>query len=166
MTNEFSEPHTVYIDEDGATVYKSDVDGRVIYRLTTYKSADTQKEALEQPKYIVEKALVLEYNCAVLYDWSDLQKTDIRQIIKDFSEMYVATGDLYEIVFASKNKLFPFKCPTSILIPADIRLIAEIERHFRELHGEDFSGWTLKHNIDCISTVAEPEKSKNAIDKK
>ncbi|WP_146200215.1 hypothetical protein [Ochrobactrum soli] len=73
---------------------------------------------------------------------------------------------MYEIVFSSKNKLFPFKCPTSILIPADIRLINEIEIHFRELHGEDFSGWTLKHNLDCISTAAEPAKSKNAIDKK
>ncbi|MCH4539454.1 hypothetical protein [Ochrobactrum sp. A-1] len=166
MTNEFSEPRITYIDEDGSTVEKSALDGRLLYRMTTYKSADSQKEALEQPKYIVEKALVLEYNCAVLHDWCDLQKNDIRQIIKDFNDMHVASGDLYEIVFASKNKQFPFNCPTNIKIPADIRLITEINKHFKELHGEDYSGWLLKHDFDCISVSKPTPPSKPRIGEK
>ncbi|MEN3142341.1 hypothetical protein ABDF71_10025 [Ochrobactrum sp. WV_118_8] len=162
IDNGIDEPYTI-THEDGTDVYRYVSDNRVFYKTTTYKAI---KEVVEQPKYIVEKALVLEYNVAVLNDWADLQKPYINRIVKEFSELHSATGDIYEIVFSSKNKQFPFKCPTSIQIPADIRLITEIERHFRELHGEDFSGWTLKHNLDCISTAAEPEKSKNAIDKK
>ncbi len=156
------EPYTI-TNEDGTDVYRYVSDNRVFYKTTTYKAVTGK---IVQPKYIVEKALVLEYNVAVLNDWSDLQKPDLQRIIKEFSELHSASGDMYEIVFASKNKQFPFKCPTSIQIHADIRLITEIERHFKELHGEDFSGWTLKHNLDCISTVSEPVKSKNAIDKK
>lgn len=160
--NGVDEPYTI-THEDVTDVYRYVSDNRVFYKSTTYKAVS---EKIEQPKYIVEKALVLEYNIAVLNEWADLQKPDINRITKDFSELHVATGDMYEIVFSSKNKLFPFKCPTSILIPADIRLLTEIDRHFKELHGDQYSGWVLKHNLDCISTVAEPEKSKNAIDKK
>jgi len=166
MTNEFSEPHRIYTDEDGSTVYKSEIDGRIIYRSTIYQSEESIKLVVEQPKYIIEKGLVFEYNVAVLNDWTDLQKPDIQRIVKEFSELHVAAGDTYEIVFASKNKQFPYKCPTGVLIPADIRLITEIDRHFKELHGDQYSGWTLKHNLNCVENVVKPEASKNAIDKK
>ena len=162
IDNGVDEPYTI-TQEDGTNVYRYVSDNRILYKTTTYRAID---EVIEQPKYIVEKALVLEYNIAVLNEWSDMQKPDIQRVIRDFSELHSATGDMYEIVFSSKNKQLPFKCPTGILIPADIRLISEIEKHFKELHGVDFSGWTLKHNLDCISSAAEPEKSKNAIDKK
>lgn len=166
MTDELSEPRITYIDEDGSTVEKSALDGRVLYRLTTYKSADSLKENVVQPKYIIEKALVLEYNCMILHVWSDLQKTDIEQIINDFNQLHVATGDMYEIVFASKNNDFPFKCPTGIIIPADIRLITEINNHFKELHGEDFSGWILKHELDCVVKPKPAPPSKPRIGEK
>jgi len=155
MTNEFSEPRITYIDEDGSTVEKSTIDGRVLYRLTTYKSADAQKIEIEQPKYIVEKALVLTFKSSCWKEWADLEKEFINEIYQKYTVNNAVKGDLYELVFSSIDKKYSFKSPTGLMLPADFGLLQEIDDYLKVAHKDVYENWTLKHNFDCIS-VSKP----------
>lgn len=155
MTNEFSEPSITYIDEDGSTVEKSTLDGRVLYRVTTFKSADSQKENIEQPNHIIEKALVLTYKSSCCKEWADLEKEFINEIYQKYTVNNAVKGDLYELVFSSSDKKYSFKSPTGLMLPADFGLLQEIDDYLKVAHKDVYENWTLKHNFDCIS-VSKP----------
>ncbi|MCX2696225.1 hypothetical protein [Ochrobactrum chromiisoli] len=166
MTNELSEPRITFIDEDGSTVEKSELDGRVLYRLTTYKSAESQKLEIEQPKYIVEKALVLTYKSSCWQSWADLEKEFINEIYQKYIAHNEIKGDLYELVFSSSDKNYSFKSPTGLMIPADLGLLQEIDDFLKVSHKDVYENWTLKHNFDCISVSKDAPPSKPRIGEK
>lgn len=131
------------------------------YSCQTFKA--TVSEPIAQPSYIVEKALVFEYDSAVLHCWADDQKPIIQHVISQFPD---AEGEMYEVVFASKHAQFPFKCPTGILVPADVRLITELERQLRQEHAKgEPKGWVMKHKFDCITKPKPAPKAQPRISK-
>lgn len=131
----------------------------------TYKNYTVKAYVAEQiqQSFIVEKAVVYEFESPILHYTAD----QLRPIILDvISRSPDAKGEMHEIVLMSLDKRQPFRVPTKIFVPADMQLLSEIQKQMQtEFSDGDPKSWVLKRKFDCISKPKPPAKAKSRVQK-
>lgn len=114
-----------------------------------------------QPSFIVPKALVFEYASGI----GEGIVPDAQQIIKEvLSRFPSATGDMYEVVIASKAKTYLFNYPTKMSIPADMRVIEMIKGMLQNENAKkEPKTWVLKTNFECIEKAKKQPKPRSRV---
>lgn len=77
-----------------------------------------------QPSFIVPKALVFEYESGIGEGIIAIARPIISKVLSRFPAVI---GDMYEVVIASKSKTYLFNYPTKMSIPAEMRIIEQLQ---------------------------------------
>ncbi|WP_445376933.1 hypothetical protein [Pseudochrobactrum asaccharolyticum] len=114
-----------------------------------------------QPSFIVPKALVFEYESGIAHTIVDIARPIISEVLKRFP---TATGDMYEVVIASKSKTYLFNYPTKVFVPADMHIIEQIKTMLQyENDKKEPKTWALKINFECIEKAKKQPKPRSRV---
>lgn len=114
-----------------------------------------------QPSFVVPKAIVFEYESGI----GEGIVADAQQIIKEVLSRFPATsGDMYEVVIASKAKTYLFNYPTKCFVPADMHVIEMIKTMLQHENAKNEpKTWALRTNFECIEKAKKKPKPRSRV---
>lgn len=117
-----------------------------------------------QPSFIVPQALVYEYESGIGEGIVAVAQPIIKEVLSRFP---AATGDMYEVVIASKSKTYLFNYPTKVFVPANMHIIEQIKTMLQyENDKQEPKTWVLKTNFECIEKAKKQPKPRSRVQPK